>query len=876
VKIKRLHLKNYRGTAERTLQFPDHGVIIVEGPNEVGKSSLAEALDLLFAELDSTTKRSVKDIRPVDRDVSTEIEAEIETGGYVFTYTKRFFKERGTLLRVTKPKPENLTGREAHDRARAILRETIDEHLWRSLRVQQGAAVEQARGLGQAPSLAEALDRTAGREMAGDREVHLFDRVRDEYAYYFTETGLRRKQMVAILEADEHADAEVERLRGELARLEEDVERSEELRVESERIEHDRKQAQAAVTRLDQDLRTLEERSGLVDRLAMTRKSARLSETVARNDLERRTALVTGLDETQRARVRLEELATAEEPALSAAEEHVTKARAALDSAETRAKQAGELLRLRDHDVKYHHARLDLEQLVERRGRIDEAQARAAEAHARLEQIKITDEAFKRIRELYFALERVQAQVDARSPQLRVEALGAVDLELDGEHSTLEPGTTVEHIIAGTTRLLVPGVIEITLRAGAGVDELADERDRTKQELDKLLSDAVVHDLEKAEAENEARKDALRTLEETERQIRQDLRDLTCETLEAKILRLQKWDSYPGERVAEPPLAADYDAARTAQHDCRTAEELAVAEGVAARTALASLDLAAQELRHKVRTAHAELQFAAKAERKAQLDLDAARRDGPDTELEQRFVTAEDNAREAESKHAAAVRALEARHPGRIREEAAMARKLAADLAVSLRNVHKERHGLEAVLEARNREGLYDALEEALTRREHARQQRAGMEQRAGAARILFETMRAEREHAQLSYQGPLRDGIMRFGRPVFGASFSVELDDDLRIATRTLDDKTLPFSSLSVGAQEQLALIARVACALVVDAAEGVPLIFDDTLGHSDPERLAGMGAMLGRAGERCQIIVLTCTPDRYRAVPGAHTIKL
>jgi len=44
------------------------------------------------------------------------------------------------------------------------------------------------------------------------------------------------------------------------------------------------------------------------------------------------------------------------------------------------------------------------------------------------------------------------------------------------------------------------------------------------------------------------------------------------------------------------------------------------------------------------------------------------------------------------------------------------------------------------------------------------------------------------------------------------------------------------------------------------------VPLLFDDTLGHSDPQRLECLGTMLSKAGEHCQIIVLTCTPDRFR----------
>ena len=78
------------------------------------------------------------------------------------------------------------------------------------------------------------------------------------------------------------------------------------------------------------------------------------------------------------------------------------------------------------------------------------------------------------------------------------------------------------------------------------------------------------------------------------------------------------------------------------------------------------------------------------------------------------------------------------------------------------------------------------------------------------------------------------------------------------------------------MGAQEQLSLLSRVACALTVDPADGAPLIFDDTLGNSDPDRLEAMGAMLAQAGEQCQMIVLTCTPDRFRHIGGATMISL
>ena len=66
MRIQRIALKDFRGVGSADIAIAETGVTIVEGPNEIGKSSLAEALYLLFDELDrnlsvgSTTKNQHK------------------------------------------------------------------------------------------------------------------------------------------------------------------------------------------------------------------------------------------------------------------------------------------------------------------------------------------------------------------------------------------------------------------------------------------------------------------------------------------------------------------------------------------------------------------------------------------------------------------------------------------------------------------------------------------------------------------------------------------------------------------------------------------------------------------------------------------------
>ena len=55
-----------------------------------------------------------------------------------------------------------------------------------------------------------------------------------------------------------------------------------------------------------------------------------------------------------------------------------------------------------------------------------------------------------------------------------------------------------------------------------------------------------------------------------------------------------------------------------------------------------------------------------------------------------------------------------------------------------------------------------------------------------------------------------------------------------------------------------------------------GAPVVFDDALGWTDPGRLAQMCEAIAVAGRDSQVIVLTCTPDRYAAIADATVIRL
>lgn len=76
-RINRLTLRNFRGVTSAEVTFPSEGVTIIEGDNEAGKSSLAEALTMVLEVRDDSRKQGVMAVKPVHRDAGPEVEVDL-------------------------------------------------------------------------------------------------------------------------------------------------------------------------------------------------------------------------------------------------------------------------------------------------------------------------------------------------------------------------------------------------------------------------------------------------------------------------------------------------------------------------------------------------------------------------------------------------------------------------------------------------------------------------------------------------------------------------------------------------------------------------------------------------------------------------------
>ena len=137
MRLHRIRLRDFRGVHDREITLAERGVTVLQGDNEVGKTSTVAALDLLFDAADSSRRAEIRAAQPAGVDAGPEVEAEVSTGPYRFVYRKRWLRRPRTELHVLAPAPEQLTGADAHARVSAILDETMDRVLWRGLRVEQ-------------------------------------------------------------------------------------------------------------------------------------------------------------------------------------------------------------------------------------------------------------------------------------------------------------------------------------------------------------------------------------------------------------------------------------------------------------------------------------------------------------------------------------------------------------------------------------------------------------------------------------------------------------------------------------------------------------------------------------------------------------------
>lgn len=873
MRILRLKLEKWRGVESRDVAFAE-GVTLIEGPNEIGKSTIVEAIKNIFYVMDSSLKASVKAIQPVGQDVGSSVEIEVEVGDFHFVYAKTYNKDKRTELHVSAPLPEQLTGREAHERVEQILKSSVDMELWKALLVEQGNEIAGVT-LSQSDWLAQALDAAAGSELPEQDDSDLFARVQAEFAQHFTRTGKSKHKGLAsgVDDARAAVDAATEAL----------------LQVESDSNHHER--CQAEIRRFESVLPELQkeeqEHEAKFQAIGKIRekikgkqgelKSAQALSKAAGDELSRRKGLIKsvsdGEQELKDAREKLAPWAGRLATLKASADAALTK----LNAAKATLKKTRAVAELADADVK-HLERAAAVALAKRKlQQLQLFSASLATARQALQGVKIDPAGLEALRDAERELQMARARLETAMSSVEIAAEDDLNLILNDDPLALSAGAIERRDFASDLRVAIPGVASIRVKPSRSATELETEADERRAVFVRRLAEYGVKDFVDAVAVETKRASDEREAISWSDKIEQLLGSGTAEDLSADVVRLDLLcKDYLKQRASEPALPDNLAAALAATSASREASAECQRE-------VDIQQVAWDELREKHTAASAE-QRGSEKEAGIWKKVVEQRRE----ELSESLVNEADEAieRRVEGKSADVCKLekgladldgqLESTSPDAAELNFTNAQADRQRAAADLETAKTQRAVLEDRLSRAQADGRFEAREAASNKLVALEAESKATLGRASAAEHLWKVLKHHRGTTRKAHGRPLKEGVEQLGKIVFGPDFTVDVDDDLSLKSRTQDGKTIPFNDLSVGAKEQLGILMRLAAGRLVSSQGGVPLIIDDALGFADPSRLESMGAAIASAGEDCQIILLTCTPGRFKSVACDKVVTL
>jgi hypothetical protein len=885
MRIERISLRDFRGVDTLDVEFDPSGITIVEGRNEIGKTSIADAFMLLLESKDSSGSKPVKDVQPIGRDVGPFVEAELTVGPYRLVYRKQWLRDKKTELDIVGPQREQLTGEAAHNRMVEILESETDPALFRALRYQQGVAISQA-AVAEAPSLAAALDAAAGGTgtIGGGAQDALFDRVGQERLRYFTPGG-------AVLATRKTRAAQLDELQVEVAAVEERIRKLEDAAERQHGIERELVDLRAQTPTVAQQIsdsrkavEAIEEVERRVERVQHAHEQAESALREATIARDTRKGLIETATSAAQTLATLEADIASTEPGLASANAAVADAENAHAAASTAVKSVEQEAAGHKQLLELFEVRLERDQFRERHERVVAAEETIEAAERFLAGCAVDDVLLREIDDAADKLAVAKGRAETGKPHLVVEALEPVHMMVNGKDIDAVPGTPIEEIVSTEVEAIIGDVARVVVSRPEAAGEAEDALVQAEQRLADVLSAAGV--ASHSEAREVVRE---RSRHETERdnarQRRADaLRDLEPAELAAKLGRAD--ERLGALEVDQSPDAADihsFEDARTLAHeadahvrDARSLETDRRTTLTAAQSALRVLEDKGIEQRTRLEDAEAE------AKRSAD-ELEEHRVAVTDEAVEKAVEEAEARVAMVAGECVTAEKELAAGDPETARAMLENAQKLQERLLADIGAREIESAKTLTQLELGGHEGLSGLLADAQAKLEDLQRDLDSENRRAAAVQHLHVILSEKKEQAQQTYIGPFREKVNAYARILYGPQVDVAIDHrDFAVANRTLNGTTVPFASLSSGAREQLAVLARLACgALVSPPASdgtpgGVPVIIDDALGYSDPDRLEQVGAALGVAGKDCQVIVLTCEPGRYRGVGGAKVISL
>ncbi|MDQ0625333.1 AAA family ATPase [Paraburkholderia graminis] len=204
----------------------------------------------------------------------------------------------------------------------------------------------------------------------------------------------------------------------------------------------------------------------------------------------------------------------------------------------------------------------------------------------------------------------------------------------------------------------------------------------------------------------------------------------------------------------------------------------------------------------------------------------------------------------------------------RLDDPAAEAQRYRASAQLARQEQHERQvriAHLRSQLETVGASGLGERLAALEAKIEQATRRKDELSLRAGALSLLDEVLVAERDAAVAQLRAPLTERLGHYLKRIFPQS-TIALGDDLSPATLDRYGRADTLDALSFGTREQLGILTRLAYADLLKAS-GRPtlLMLDDAAVHTDAARRDAIKRALIDAASRHQILVFTCHPELW-----------
>jgi DNA repair exonuclease SbcCD ATPase subunit len=897
-------VRDYRRHRDLPISF-DPRFTVIAGPNQSGKSTLAEALHRALFLPVKTGGELLKGMQSDPFMAEPEVELSFEAAGERWELRKRFAGARGSAS-LRDSAGRSLQGEDAEERLAELIgtaavarnRGAADQlkERWGHLWVWQGSASSNPLALSTAgydhDRLVERLQAGADLGVQSPLDLAVLDDIQSRWATVYTPGGANRAPQVKTgsplqlaRKAAIAAQDDLEAIRDQIAQQAAAEQAFQEAEAELERVRLALPPLQAQRQELDQGLKRSQELDAAIalekpqlqaaqklrddldkDRTQLEGLHQRVSalEAAKAPDLERLAGLRQQLPDLDAARMQAQEQLEAQRQAVAKATRDAT----AIETLQKRLGQLQEQQRLEQQ----------LAVLAANQARCDELQADIA----RLPELQAAD--VEKLRRL--EADRREASVRAEALSAGIEVIRAGrPVRVDG----LELAAGSRQLLSEPATVQVGDDVELRLTPGDGssaakaTTALAAAEGKFQAELKRWQLSTV----EEAATAERQRSDLL---SEQQRLIKQrggvDPQALQ-RRLQALLLEAEAQGALD---AAEAALGGDdlESRLRELEQQLTTARQHrdAVIKSEQQQQALVKQASDAFDAQNKrIAAAEAALRGQENELLEANTRIHALQeRHGSLEALTAALAQAKERCSELQGKLAGLESELEALGAASLKAQAAKLDQQINTLNVQERQSSEARIRAEGRLHGDGQIDLQAELEQKQAELESRLEEQERLEKEAGMLTLLRRLLEEEQNAMATQYTTPLSERIGRYLGQVFPDAPHANLSYDARSGFQQLQwrrgtEAAFGFDVLSTGAREQFAAALRVTMAEVLaEAYDGtLPVLFDDAFANSDPERQAGVFRMLQQAAvQGLQVILLTCDPERSQGIADVRRINL